>query len=66
MEWEYFTEKHEPGGWVGGKVDLSALSGSLNRLGAQGWELVSAFDTNINQGATREVILIFKRPRRKA
>ena len=33
----------------------------MNTLGAEGWELVSAFDTNEAYGASRDVIAIFKR-----
>lgn len=51
-------------GWftLGGKVDGEKLSGELNRLGREGWELVSTFDTNMAQGATRDVVMILKRP----
>jgi hypothetical protein len=34
----------------------------MNRLGSQGWELVSAFDTSRGGGGTRDVIAVFKRP----
>ena len=38
----------------------------LNQFGAQGWELVSVFDTNKLQGGTLEVVAILKRPLKKA
>ncbi|MEW4369570.1 DUF4177 domain-containing protein [Paenibacillus kandeliae] len=60
-QWEYKTIKLEPGGFLGGKVDMDELQGTLNDLGFDGWELVSSFDTTISQGSSREVILIFKR-----
>jgi hypothetical protein len=52
-------------GWfsAGGEVDTSAIDRHLNELGAEGWELISAFDTNMGHGATRDVIMIFKRER---
>jgi hypothetical protein len=47
---------------MGGVIDGEKLSSELNRLGREGWELVSTFDTNMAQGATRDVVLILKRP----
>ena len=62
-KWEYRTEVLEGQGWiVGGKVDKPAMDAMLGRLGSQGWELVSAFDTNMSDGITRLVVFIFKRP----
>ena len=64
MQWEYRTVKLEAKGWLmGGRVDEGQLDNMLNELGRSGWELVSAFDTNMNQGQTRDVLVIFKRPR---
>ena len=63
MPWDYQTMKYEPGGLLGGKVDYSRLTAELNKMGADGWELVSAFDTNYSEGATREIVMIFKRAR---
>ncbi|HEY0020971.1 MAG TPA: DUF4177 domain-containing protein [Longimicrobium sp.] len=62
--WEYQTLKVEPGGWLGGKVDIDELRDRLNALGREGWELVSALDTAYGQGqgGTREIIAILKRP----
>lgn len=64
MQWEYFTLKSAATGFVGGKIDDAALTARLNQLGGDGWELVAAFDTNQSYGATRDVVLILKRPRR--
>ncbi|MEO0417147.1 MAG: DUF4177 domain-containing protein [Verrucomicrobiota bacterium] len=61
MKWEYRTVKVQTSGLTGGKVDTDELSDHLNLLGSQGWELVSAFDTNYGNGGTRDVVLIFKR-----
>jgi hypothetical protein len=60
--WEYFTVKLKPGGFFGGKVDTDEMHATLNSFGAEGWELVSAFDTSYAQGTSREIVLIFKRP----
>ena len=60
--WEYEVVKIEPGGFFGGKVGVDDLRAQLNRLGQQGWELVNSFETNMSEGRSREVILMFKRP----
>lgn len=49
-------------GWFGGKIDGEQFNTRLNELGEQGWELVSAFDTNRQEGGTRDVVAVFKRP----
>ncbi len=59
--WEYAVLKALPGGFFGGKVDIDELAKELNRMGAQGWELTSTFDTNYGQGGSREVVLVMKR-----
>jgi hypothetical protein len=59
MTWEYETIKISVG--FGG-VDLLELQNLLNRKGSDHWELVSTFDTTV-MGASREVVLIFKRPK---
>lgn len=45
-----------------GEIDLDAATAKLNELGAQGWELTSAFDTNVQGGRTGRVVLLLKRP----
>jgi hypothetical protein len=63
MKWEYKAIKLDAAGWVSqGQVNEAALEAEMNRLGSQGWELVSAFDTNRGGGGTRDVIAVFKRP----
>jgi hypothetical protein len=64
--WEYKSvelgaEKHSFF-TLGGRIDVGKLDALLGGLGAQGWELVSAFDTNAGAGETRFVVAIFKRP----
>ena len=61
MKWEYRTVKMDVAGFFGPKVDEEDISARLNELGYEGWELVSAFDTNYAQGTTRDIILLFKR-----
>lgn len=52
-KWEYKTLKYETKGLFGGKVVEGELEEQFNRLGAQGWELVTSFDTSIYQGQSR-------------
>ena len=66
MTWEYevLTVDVQGGQWtVGGKLEAGGLKGTLNQLGAQGWEVVSGFDTNQAHGATRQVVILLKRPK---
>ena len=62
--WEYMTLMLGAGGFFGGSVSGDALTAKLNELGAEGWELVTAFDTNMAHGRTRDVIAVLKRPSR--
>ena len=63
QKWEYQTIKLNTKGIFGGILDTMTFDGMLNRLGNDGWELVSAFDTNEVYGSSREAIAVFKRPR---
>lgn len=65
MEWEYKTVKLKARGLLGGKVDETQLDAMMNDLGRGGWELAAAFDTNESYGSTRDVVVIFKRPKAK-
>ncbi|MGD9159854.1 MAG: DUF4177 domain-containing protein [Desulfobacteraceae bacterium] len=60
-KWEYKTIKLATTGFGGGKLDEIRLDEYMNQLGEQGWELVSAFDTNQAYGSTRDVVVVFKR-----
>jgi hypothetical protein len=63
MKWEYLTVKFATSGWfLGGILDGQKFNDRLNQLGAQGWELVSVFDTNMAEGQTRDVVAVLKRP----
>lgn len=63
MQWEYFVLTMADQSWTGGVVDAPAVSAKLNELGMQGWELVSAFDTNAGHGASRTYVYLLKRPK---
>lgn len=59
--WEYISFKVETKGIMGGILETDSFNEKLNRLGEQGWELVSCFTTNAGQGYSREAIAVFKR-----
>ena len=61
MKWEYNTVKLATKGFMGGKLDEVEFTKYMNELGSDGWELVTAFDTNKSYGETRDVVAIFKR-----
>ena len=63
MKWEYKTIKLGAKGLRGGKFDEAQLDRTMNELGDQGWELGAAFDTEVAGGRTRDVVVIFKRPK---
>jgi hypothetical protein len=66
MGWEYrtvvFDFDAEALLSAGGLFNEQKFHHELNRLGWDGWELVSVFDTNRVQGGTRYVVGVFKRP----
>ena len=62
--WEYMTLMLGATGIFGGTVNGEDLTAKLNELGAAGWELVTAFDTNMLHGRTRDVVAVLKRPGR--
>ncbi|HUV84961.1 MAG TPA: DUF4177 domain-containing protein [Methanosarcinales archaeon] len=61
--WEYRTIKVLAKGFTGGILELQEFDNELNKMGSEGWELVSCFDTNQSYGETREVVAVFKRKR---
>jgi len=63
MKWQYKTLKLRATGLLGGKIDESQLDAMMNELGSDGWELAAAFDTNELYGDTRDVVVLFKRPK---
>ena len=63
MKWEYKVIKIDTKGFfLGGEFDQNSFEQILNELGEQGWELVSAFDTNVEGGKSRHVVAMLKRP----
>ena len=62
-KWEYTVLKVQPGGLLGGKIDVAELTSDLNAYGAEQWEIAGTFETTLGQGRSREAIIIFKRPR---
>ena len=63
MKWEYKTVKLKAKGLLGGKFEEAELDATMNDLGLDGWELAAAFDTSQSYGSTRDVVVIFKRPK---
>ena len=61
--WEYRTVLIDVATWLGPKIQPEALDAELDRHGAEGWELVSAFDVNRGHGHTSAIVALFKRPR---
>ena len=59
--WEYRTLKFKLKGFSGGILETEDFNNELNRLGDQGWELVSSFTTNAANGYSRDAVAIFKR-----
>ena len=59
--YEYKLLKYDAKGVWGGKVDLQQMNAEFDRLGLDGWELVSIFDTNSGYGQTRWIVATFKR-----
>ena len=63
MKWEYMTLMLSAKGLIlGGAINGQTFTDKLNQLGAEGWELISVFTTNMLEGKTRDVIAILKRP----
>lgn len=62
VRYEYYTYVYNTEGFMGGKVDIGQFDREINRLGNDGWELVSSVTTNQGQGYTRSIVNIFKRP----
>ncbi len=60
-KWEYTTVKFELKGFSGGILKVEDFDYELNKLGEQGWELVSCFSNNAAQGYSRDAIAVFKR-----
>ena len=66
MGWEYqnVSFNFDASAFIsqGGLFNSEHFNLELNRLGWDGWELVSVFDTNDVRGSSRYVVAVFKRP----
>lgn len=60
-KFEYYTYTYEGEGFFGGKMNADTFQAELNRLGSEGWELVSCVPTSKSEGYTHNLIFIFKR-----
>lgn len=60
-KFEYRVLDVTAGGFWGGKIDGQELTNKLNELGREGWEVISATDTDIYGGGTKGLIIVLKR-----
>ena len=61
--WQYYVHTINTAGFfTAGGVNTQEMQDILNSCGNDGWELVSAFDTNSRGGGTWLIVLTFKRP----
>ena len=68
MNWEYRVVKYEAAdadSFFGpaGQIDQRVMERDLNRLGAEGWEVTTSFDTSGLHGDSVLYVLVLKRPR---
>ncbi len=62
-EYKFFAIEPDSESWdVGGKFDSEEATKQLNRLGADGREVVASFDPNQSGGITRDIVFLLKRP----
>ncbi len=61
MRWEYKVHAFDSKHFLSGKFKWEDFEGDLNRMGREGWELVSTLDTNSYRGSTGSVVALFKR-----
>jgi hypothetical protein len=65
MRWQYKLLKLSPepdGIFNQASLDEDELDRNLNELGWDGWELSGVVQNNRGHGATRDIVLVFKRP----
>lgn len=67
QQWEYKLVTHETKKMHKDPAPLEAMSGALNDLGQQGWELVSVAPLSTTQGldlggSTKAYTFVLKRP----
>jgi hypothetical protein len=61
MKFEYKTLIYDTKGFFGGKVDEDEFESTINGAAKDGWELINSFPTTEQSGATRCIVLIFRR-----
>ena len=59
--YEYKVVAYDTKGFFGGKIDSGELESRLNRLGDEGWEMVSCTSSNQSYGSSKSIVCIFKR-----
>ena len=59
--YEYQLKKYDGKGLLGGKFDLAEVEAEFNKMGNEGWDLISIMDTSQELGSTRWIIATFKR-----
>lgn len=60
-KFEYYTWVFKVCDISGGKLDVHDFMNGLNKLGAEGWELINSVPSNEGFGHTRKTVYIFKR-----
>ena len=61
--WEYMIlDVGVSGFWLGPNLDGNALTAKLNELGAEGWEALGLTEMSTQQGRTKDLVVILKRP----
>ena len=59
--YEYKVVAYDTKGLFGGKIDSEDFESQLNRLGDEGWEMVSCTSSNQSYGSSKSIVCIFKR-----
>ena len=60
-KFEYKTFIYDTKGLFGGVVNGEGFEEEANRLGEEGWEMVSSLATAEAYGSTKSIVCIFKR-----
>jgi hypothetical protein len=62
VRWEYMIlDVGVSGFWLGPSLDGNALTAKLNELGADGWEALGLTEMSLQQGQTKDLVIILKR-----
>ena len=60
-KYEYKVLTYDTKGFFGGNVEVYQIEDQLNRLGDEGWEMISCSTTSQSYGANKSMVYIFKR-----